>query len=83
MKGSKSIIGSVCLVQIIMIIGSILTASATCFGQVDRETWQPPEQIMDSIGVMQGMRVGEAGAGQGHSCHGIISVSSKSQRAQV
>ena len=66
MKRSKSIIGSVCLAQMIMIVCIILTASAPCFGQVDRETWQPPEKIMDSIGVRQGMRVGEAGAGQGY-----------------
>ena len=36
------------------------------FGQADRETWQPPEQIMDAIGVEPGMRVGEAGAGKGY-----------------
>jgi tRNA A58 N-methylase Trm61 len=32
----------------------------------DRETWQPPEQIMDSVGVRAGMRIGEAGAGEGY-----------------
>jgi ubiquinone/menaquinone biosynthesis C-methylase UbiE len=31
-----------------------------------RETWQPPERILDAIGVRPGMRVGEAGAGQGY-----------------
>ena len=36
------------------------------WGQYDRETWQPPEQIMDSIGVKPGMIIGEAGAGQGY-----------------
>jgi len=35
-------------------------------GQNDRETWQPPEQIMDSIEVKPGMIIGEAGAGQGY-----------------
>ena len=35
-------------------------------GQNDRETWQPPEQIMDSIGVKPGMIIGEAEAGQGY-----------------
>ena len=35
-------------------------------GQTDRETWQPPEKIMDSIGVKPGMRIGEAGAGHGY-----------------
>jgi ubiquinone/menaquinone biosynthesis C-methylase UbiE len=66
MKRSKSIIGSVCLAQMIMIASLILTTSAPSFGQVDRETWQPPEKIMDSIGVKPGMRIGEAGAGHGY-----------------
>ena len=66
MKSSKSTIGSVCLAQMIVIVSIILTASAPCFGQADRETWQPPERIMDSIGVKPGMRIGEAGAGHGY-----------------
>ena len=40
--------------------------SHNVLGQNDRETWQPPEQIMDSIGVKPGMIIGEAGAGQGY-----------------
>ena len=36
------------------------------FGQADRETWQPPDKIMDAVGVKPGMRVGEAGAGRGY-----------------
>jgi ubiquinone/menaquinone biosynthesis C-methylase UbiE len=32
----------------------------------DREVWQPPEQIMDVVGVRAGMRIGEAGAGEGY-----------------
>jgi ubiquinone/menaquinone biosynthesis C-methylase UbiE len=44
----------------------VVTAPALCFGQVARETWQPPEKILDAIGVKPGMRVGEAGAGQGY-----------------
>jgi ubiquinone/menaquinone biosynthesis C-methylase UbiE len=40
--------------------------SLIVLGQNDRETWQPPEQIMDSIGVLPGMIIGEAGAGQGY-----------------
>jgi len=32
----------------------------------DRETWQPPEAIMDAVGVSEGMRIGEAGAGDGY-----------------
>lgn len=45
----------------------IILAPALCVGQADRETWQPPEKIMDAIGVRPGMRIGEAGAGQGYS----------------
>jgi ubiquinone/menaquinone biosynthesis C-methylase UbiE len=32
----------------------------------DRESWQPPDQIMDAVGVAPGMRIGEAGAGEGY-----------------
>ena len=32
----------------------------------DREIWQPPGQIMDAVGVRAGMRIGEAGAGEGY-----------------
>lgn len=32
----------------------------------DRESWQPPERIMDVVGVREGMRIGEAGAGEGY-----------------
>jgi len=32
----------------------------------DRETWQPPEKVMDVAGVREGMRIGEAGAGDGY-----------------
>ena len=46
----------------------LVTFSFCCslLGQVDRETWQPPEKIMDVIGVRPGMRIGEAGAGRGY-----------------
>jgi ubiquinone/menaquinone biosynthesis C-methylase UbiE len=44
----------------------IFSVPSSCFEQADRETWQPPEQIMDSIGIKPGMRIGEAGAGQGY-----------------
>ncbi len=43
-----------------------VTAPTLCFGQAARESWQPPEKIMDAIGVRPGMRVGEAGAGRGY-----------------
>ena len=35
-------------------------------GQTGREEWQPPEQIMDSLGVKPGMIIGEPGAGTGY-----------------
>jgi ubiquinone/menaquinone biosynthesis C-methylase UbiE len=43
-----------------------VAAAAPCIGQASRETWQPPEKILDAIGVRPGMRVGEAGAGRGY-----------------
>lgn len=43
-----------------------MTLAGTSFGQADRETWQPPEEIMDAVGVEPGMRIGEAGAGKGY-----------------
>jgi ubiquinone/menaquinone biosynthesis C-methylase UbiE len=43
-----------------------LATSNVSFGQADRETWQPPEKIMDAVGVKPGMRIGEAGAGRGY-----------------
>jgi tRNA A58 N-methylase Trm61 len=62
--------------RIILVRASIaLAAVATCLTAVvalpfdrnaDRETWQPPEQIMDAAGVRSGMRIGEAGAGEGY-----------------
>ena len=32
----------------------------------DRDNWQKPEQIMDSVGVVEGMVIGEMGAGRGY-----------------
>ena len=44
----------------------LVATSVTTFGQADRETLQPPEKIMDAIGVEPKMRIGEAGAGTGY-----------------
>jgi ubiquinone/menaquinone biosynthesis C-methylase UbiE len=52
---ASAVVGAVCFI----------VAAPVCFGQ-ERETWQPPEAIMDAIGVRPGMRVGEAGAGRGY-----------------
>ena len=50
----------------LLLISVFFFHSGNIFGQSDRETWQPPEQIMDSIGVKPGMIIGEAGAGRGY-----------------
>ena len=44
----------------------LVIAQGVSIAQADRETWQPPEKIMDAIGVEPGMRIGEAGAGTGY-----------------
>lgn len=54
------------LVAFLMAACLLAGAPASSFGQAARETWQPPERILDAIGVTLGMRVGEAGAGQGY-----------------
>jgi ubiquinone/menaquinone biosynthesis C-methylase UbiE len=43
----------------------LLLTTSSCFAQDDRLEWQPPEIVMDSIGVTPGMIIGEAGAGEG------------------
>jgi ubiquinone/menaquinone biosynthesis C-methylase UbiE len=32
----------------------------------DRESWQPPDKIMDAVGVSEGMKIGEVGVGTGY-----------------
>jgi ubiquinone/menaquinone biosynthesis C-methylase UbiE len=44
---------------------TVLVSTSTSYDP-DRETWQPPEQIMDTAGVKPGMKIGEAGAGTGY-----------------
>lgn len=44
----------------------LVVAQSVSFAQADREKWQPPDEIMDAIGVKPGMRIGEAGAGRGY-----------------
>ena len=46
-------------------VSLLVATSITTLGQEDREKWQPPEKIMDAIGVEPNMRIGEAGAGTG------------------
>ncbi len=49
-------------------IGLFVLALTSCnaAGRERRETWQPPEEIMDAVGVQPGMVIGEAGAGRGY-----------------
>jgi len=44
----------------------VLFSFSATFGQTAREEWQPPEKIMDAIGVKPGMVIGEPGAGSGY-----------------
>jgi len=44
----------------------ILLLSGICLSQSNRESWQPPEEIMNIAGVKSGMIVGEVGAGRGY-----------------
>ena len=53
-------------VSVAITVSLFVATSCTTFGQADRETWQPPEKIMDAIGVEPKMRIGEAGAGTGY-----------------
>jgi ubiquinone/menaquinone biosynthesis C-methylase UbiE len=50
----------------------VLTSIVLCWmitaapSEEPRESWQPPDKIMDAIGVEPGMKIGEAGAGSGY-----------------
>jgi ubiquinone/menaquinone biosynthesis C-methylase UbiE len=66
MSHFNKFISPVCLTLLIAAASIIVMTPAPCFGQMARESWQPPEKILDAIGVRPGMRVGEAGAGQGY-----------------
>ena len=52
----------------IFFVAACLIAAISLSSERDseRESWQPPGQIMDAVGVRPGMRVGEAGAGEGY-----------------
>jgi len=43
-----------------------LGGCAACLAEEPRENWQPPDEIMDAVDVVEGMRIGEAGAGSGY-----------------
>lgn len=50
----------------IILISVFFFYSLIVLGQSDRETWQPPVKIIDSLGVKPGMIIGEIGVGQGY-----------------
>jgi len=50
----------------ILICSLVLNYNNMGFCQIGREEWQPPEIIMDSVGVKPGMVIGEPGAGRGY-----------------
>jgi ubiquinone/menaquinone biosynthesis C-methylase UbiE len=52
-----------CLILSLLFVLLSFTAS---LGQTPREEWQPPDKIMDAIGVKPGMVIGEPGAGSGY-----------------
>jgi len=54
------------LMSFLLPIIFIMFFSFPCCSETDRTKWQPPEKIMDVIGVKKGMRIGEAGAGGGY-----------------
>lgn len=49
-----------------MVITVFTMFSQILYSQADRLKWQPPEKIMDAIGVKTGMKIGEAGVGRGY-----------------
>ena len=51
---------------VILSIVFVLLSSHAVLSQIGREEWQPPEMIMDSVGVQSGMIIGEPGAGRGY-----------------
>ena len=50
----------------VLLMSIALLSTGVSHGQSGREEWQPPEEIMDAIGVKPGMVIGEPGAGSGY-----------------
>jgi len=44
----------------------LLSPQVPSAAELDRDSWQQPEKVMDSIGVKAGMTIGEVGAGNGY-----------------
>ncbi|MBN2030618.1 class I SAM-dependent methyltransferase [bacterium] len=53
--------------SVILLIIAAVTFCSPLFGQyTNRDSWQQPERIMDAVGIVSGMTIGEAGAGDGY-----------------
>jgi ubiquinone/menaquinone biosynthesis C-methylase UbiE len=52
----------VCNFLAILILGFMFTSG---FGE-ERDKWQQPDRIIDTLGIRQGMVIGEVGAGEGY-----------------
>jgi len=52
--------------RIFVCLALLLTTSAATAQRSERDSWQQPERIMDSLGIGPGMIIGEAGAGSGY-----------------
>jgi len=52
--------------KIIIVLSMLHIFATSLLCQEDRESWQPPGKIMESIGVKAGMEIGEVGVGQGY-----------------
>ena len=56
-----------CSAALLAVAACLVAVNARSFDRnADREIWQPPERIMDVAGVRAGMKIGEAGAGEGY-----------------
>ncbi|MBN1559054.1 methyltransferase domain-containing protein [candidate division KSB1 bacterium] len=54
------------LLLTILLTVLLTTADPALFAQSHRDSWQQPEKIMDAVGIVPGMVIGEAGAGSGY-----------------
>ncbi len=61
MKASNLKLMTITAILILIVFGSYVALAES-----DREEWQPPDKIMDAVGVRPGMTIGEPGAGTGY-----------------
>ncbi|NQU85571.1 MAG: class I SAM-dependent methyltransferase, partial [Mariniphaga sp.] len=54
------------LIVFTLILISLLFISQITYCQPNREEWQPPEEVLNAIGIETGMIIGEIGAGRGY-----------------